>query len=255
MGPYRWVISEEDRYWLAGIMESDGFLGNNGGLHVAQNLVMRVAMTDLDVVERVHELWDRLPGNRHVYVGRPAGERTKTLWSTAISGDAALSVLGIIYPLLGSRRRLQAQRAICIARPGALSVVTVSPSSPTGSGGLSLHWLAGFLEGDGSFHMPFPSAPHKPRISVRKPHEDTLSLVSALWGTKRQTVRRPGRRETYVAQIGGNPAVLWMRKLHSLMGARRRRQIDAALGCYHPKWSKHRQSEAAAMAAWDPVVA
>lgn len=97
-----------------------------------------------------------------------------------------------------------------------------------------LNWLAGLLEGEGSFLLGPPSRSHLPIIRVEMVDGDVIRRAAELLGVG--VVRLPARRKkwkpTFVATTYGKPAVLLMRVLRPLMGERRQKQIDAALACY-----------------------
>ncbi len=44
-----------------------------------------------------------------------------------------------------------------------------------------LHWLAGLLEGEGSFLKPPPSAPNTPRITLQMTDEDVVQRVQEIF--------------------------------------------------------------------------
>lgn len=95
-------------------------------------------------------------------------------------------------------------------------------------------WLAGWLEGEGSFCRAPPSDPNRPRIFGSSCDHDVIARVS-------ESVRvQPGlRRDPRGMTRGWSPewrilkqgraAVALMRALRPLMGKRRAEQIDAAL--------------------------
>lgn len=101
---------------------------------------------------------------------------------------------------------------------------------------LDLHWLAGLLEGEGSFLKPTPSHPNQLRISLQMTDEDVVSRVSALWGIKYHAVTpaNPNHKTIYVINLRGKRANEWMITLFPLMGQRRRKQITEALKTYDP---------------------
>ena len=97
-----------------------------------------------------------------------------------------------------------------------------------------LHWLAGLLEGEGSFLTAPPSAPRSPALQVSMVDRDVIERAGALLGSSVAVIpaRREGWRTAYSVRVRGRPAVLWMRRLRPLMGARRRGQIDRALASH-----------------------
>jgi hypothetical protein len=101
-----------------------------------------------------------------------------------------------------------------------------------------LIWLAGYLEGEGSFMPPVPSAPNRPTIQVAATDEDVIARVSALWGVSywRSSERRnPAWKPYFRVVIRGARAVELMRDLRPLMGNRRQQQIDRAIDGWAPK--------------------
>jgi|SRR5689334_12129884 len=98
-----------------------------------------------------------------------------------------------------------------------------------------LTWLAGLLEGEGSFLKAPPSSPNCPRISLEMTDKDVIERAATLMGGKAATrvnLKNPHWKQTYRVIIKGSRAVELMRVLYAEMGARRRSQIDAALEMY-----------------------
>jgi hypothetical protein len=101
---------------------------------------------------------------------------------------------------------------------------------------LHLHWLAGLLEGEGTFLAGPPSAPRSPAVQVAMVDRDVIERAAALLGAAVTVVpsRREGWKTAYCVRVRGTRAVLWMERLHPLMGVRRREQIDRAIASYEP---------------------
>ena len=99
-----------------------------------------------------------------------------------------------------------------------------------------LHWLAGLLEGEGSFVAGPPSAPRSPIVQVSMIDRDIIERAGALFETGVHVIlpRREGWKTAYAVRVRGARAVLWMHRLRPLMGERRRGQIDVAIACYAP---------------------
>ncbi len=99
-----------------------------------------------------------------------------------------------------------------------------------------LHWLAGLLEGEGSFVAGPPSAPRSPIVQVCMVDRDIIDRTGALFGTGVNVIppRSEGWRTAYSVRVRGARALLWMRRLRPLMGERRRGQIDRAIASYAP---------------------
>jgi hypothetical protein len=102
-----------------------------------------------------------------------------------------------------------------------------------------LYWLAGLLEGKGSFMCGPPSAANTITIALTMTDADIVARVAALWsvsfhevGQKRGRIR--GWRPAFHAHLRGEAAAELMRRLHPLMGQRRQKQIESALASYNP---------------------
>jgi DNA-binding transcriptional regulator YiaG len=98
-----------------------------------------------------------------------------------------------------------------------------------------LKWLAGLLEGEGSFLKPPPSSPNCPRISLEMTDKDVVEKAALLMGGRASTrtnLKSLLWKPTYRVLIRGSRAAHLMRILYPEMGMRRRSQIDAALKDY-----------------------
>jgi len=97
-----------------------------------------------------------------------------------------------------------------------------------------LRWLAGLLEGEGTFLRPVPSAPRAPLIRLAMTDHDVVrraagllerSVVSAEGG------RVHGHRTVFMVTVKGAPAISWMRVLRPYLSTTRRAQVDRSLAC------------------------
>lgn len=94
------------------------------------------------------------------------------------------------------------------------------------------YWLAGLLEGEGSFCQGTPSRPNLPYVSMESTDRDIVERVAALLhvAVGDVTNRNPGRwKDSFRVLLRGSRAEELMRDLRPLMGDRRRSQIDKAL--------------------------
>lgn len=108
------------------------------------------------------------------------------------------------------------------------------------------YWLAGLLEGEGSFIKGPPTAPNSPGISLQMTDEDVVARASALMGTKYHSYHRgkdKGWKEIYQTNLRGYRAVDLMRELYDLMGIRRKQQIDKAIEGYSPRYNRMYDSD------------
>ncbi len=103
-----------------------------------------------------------------------------------------------------------------------------------------LYWLAGILEGEGSFLKGPPSAPNRPVISMLSTDEDVIAKVASLmnvsyWGRLSEEFERNGWKKPYAVHLRGSRAVELMLILKPLMGTRRQQQIEKAIEGFKPK--------------------
>lgn len=105
---------------------------------------------------------------------------------------------------------------------------------------VDLRWLAGLLEGEGTFrlHRSWKSAAGHPGhavIVVKMADRDVVAQVAEAWGVTLQgpykSAAPDGRalRTLYSAQVNGAEAVDWMLRLYPFLGARRRASIRAVV--------------------------
>lgn len=98
----RFEISENDLYWLAGLLEGEGYFGCNKNsqcnYHYAK---ITVAMKDRDVIERVQ----KVIGSGSISVDRYKREpHHSTIHRYNVVADVAESVMIQILPIMGERR-------------------------------------------------------------------------------------------------------------------------------------------------------
>ncbi len=103
----------------------------------------------------------------------------------------------------------------------------------------TLYWLAGYLEGEGSFMKGSPSTPNQPIIIVSSTDEDVIRKVAEIFGRSYQKISNyraleRGWKQAYVVRLRVTKAVELMKVLLPLMGERRRYQIQKALNSYTP---------------------
>lgn len=107
----------------------------------------------------------------------------------------------------------------------------------------TLLWLAGLLEGEGSFMAGPPSSPGSPVVAVQMVDEDVIVRAAQAFGGSSIPCgeRAAGWQRTYQARLRGEPAVQLMRALRPWMGLRRQAQIDRALASWNPR--RHKVNE------------
>ena len=95
--------------------------------------------------------------------------------------------------------------------------------------GNQLHWLAGLLEGEGSFVAGAPSEPRIPTLAINMTDVDVLQAVAHLCGsTVASRQPRPHVKMMYRTTLCGGSAVALMQLIQPLMGIRRQQQTTHA---------------------------
>jgi hypothetical protein len=98
-----------------------------------------------------------------------------------------------------------------------------------------LFWLAGLLEGEGSFLKPPPSKKNRIAVQVEMIDFDIIQRVSQIVGLSIQSPKiRKNYKQTYKVVITGTKAFSLMKELFPLMGLRRQEQISEALKFFSP---------------------
>lgn len=98
-------------------------------------------------------------------------------------------------------------------------------------------WLAGLLEGEGTFCVTRSGRLAYPVVQVHMCEEVVVRRAARILGTTSVWPEKPRFarwRPTYATAVSGSAAAPWMRRLRPFMGVRRTAAIDAALAAYHP---------------------
>ena len=101
-------LTDEERGWLAGIIEGEGCMTINKNKRPIPQIMLYVSSTDKDIVDRIHALTGvgsvkRLP-DHYERLG------TKPVYKWVVSArNEVLAVLAEIEPLLGKRRSKRAE--------------------------------------------------------------------------------------------------------------------------------------------------
>lgn len=95
-------------------------------------------------------------------------------------------------------------------------------------------WLAGWLEGEGSFSAPAPSSPKRARVGGKTRDMDVALEVAQMFGVKPSLIHSVAAKENgwspiWDVLLRGPRAEDLMRRLRRIMGIRRAEQIDYAL--------------------------
>jgi len=107
------------------------------------------------------------------------------------------------------------------------------------------YWLAGLLEGEGSFMSGPPSRPNCPIIACEMSDKDVIDRVADLFGVTYIYENVPDEEtwsSTYKVNVKGTSAMKLMKELKPLMSERRQNQIQRALDSHTPNLSGEKRS-------------
>jgi hypothetical protein len=121
---------------------------------------------------------------------------------------------------------------------------------PSDASERDLYWIAGLLEGEGSFMKGPPSSPGLPAIQMTMIDRDVVARAAEVLGCGVITVRprRSHWKESYSLRMKGSRAVEWMHALRPLLGERRRHQVDRAIASYAPRSNQRLNDRNASLA-------
>lgn len=107
-----------------------------------------------------------------------------------------------------------------------------------------LYWLAGILEGEGTFISGPPSQPNSPVARICMTDRDIVARAAVLLERAVTPVRarEPHYKPPYVTQIKGLEAVGLMRAMRPVLGPDRQHQIDRVLKGWAPRRIRSRSA-------------
>lgn len=243
-------INPTDLAWLAGLIEGEGSFSHHVTRRIRQyhDLNIKVTMADEDVIRRCLAV-SGLGTVRGPYQNRNPAWKPRWIWEVTRRDDA-VALMTALRPLMSIRRQVQIDACLAIheeyppERQGRYQLYTIE-TEPQAAEAADLAWLAGLIEGEGSFsHHVERKQVHSLRIRVVMSDEDVVRrclMVSGL-GTfhgPHQDMRNPAYKPTWAWQVSSREDVVaLMTALRPLMGERRRSQIDECLaihGAYPPR--------------------
>lgn len=198
-------------------------------------------MTDRDVVVRVGELF-----HRAVVATSPRQKHHKVPYVTAIKGAPAAHVIRALAPLMSPLRRNQIERALekhhpRRRRPVAELITDGSDLTWEAANTESrVAWLAGFLEGEGSFVSARFDGHSYPRVQMTMcdryvlDRAMTLMPSSHIYAVTDKRGLERGWSEAWMVSVNGPPAASVMRAVLPWMGSRRTKAIDRSLAAWRP---------------------
>jgi hypothetical protein len=200
-------------------------------------------MTDRDVVIRVADLF-----HRAVIATRPRKKHHKVPFVTTIKGAPAARMMRALAPLMSPLRRTQIDRALGAHRPkrrrrptaADLALAGVELSWDCADMDSRLAWLAGVLEGEGSFLSLRSDGHSYPRVQMsmcdRFVLDRAMSLMpsSHLYAIRDDRAAELGWSEAWMVMVNGPPAASLMKAVLPWMGSRRTEAIDRSLSAWRP---------------------
>jgi hypothetical protein len=200
-------------------------------------------MTDRDVVVRVAELFQRA-----AVATRPRQNHHKVPFVTTIKGVPAARMMRALAPLMSPRRRSQIDRALRDHHP-TRRFSPVAGDLITGVDVLSweaadsearVAWLAGVLEGEGSFLSARFGGHSYPQVQMtmcdRYVLERAMTLMpfSRIYNVTDKRAAERGWSDAWMVRVNGRAAVPVMKAVLPWMGSRRTRAIDRSLSAWRP---------------------
>lgn len=216
------IVDPLDLQWLAGLLEGEGsFLRPVPSSPRYPSI--RLEMCDRDVVDRSARVLGRA-----VTAVVPRNPNHKRSYVTSIKGKPAIRLMLELAPLMSGVRRAQIRRALRGVVPTRLPASAWTPT---------VAWLAGLLEGEGTFTA---KAGHGSWVTISVEMCDRATVAraaamlgaTAIWRDAGGSDR--GWQPTFIAKISGNRARPWMATIRPLMGQRRQAAIDRALASWTP---------------------
>jgi hypothetical protein len=94
-------LIEAEFWWLVGILEGEGFFDYNNGTQR-----ISVAMTDLDIIQKVSSIFTKISGREYAIRHRHYAKAEYTeLYEVHVFGQTAREILLMIVPHMSARRR------------------------------------------------------------------------------------------------------------------------------------------------------
>lgn len=186
-------------------------------------------MTDRDVISRVGEDLERV-----VLELAPRRTGYRTPYAVSVKGIDAVRLMCLVRSELGRARQGQIDRALVASRPIETRAAPVTHECTAAD---RLSWLAGLLEGEGTFTTTRAGNHLYPVIALKMVSKDVVERAAQMLETTNVHSERPRDPSWSVTQrlaVSGAAAAVWMQRLRPLMGERRRAAIDAALDGYYP---------------------
>lgn len=209
---------------IAGMVEGDGYIGakkSRGG-----DPLVRLRLTDEDIVTDFAQLWDTKVGKRHdrYHLDRIAARGHKQQYETCVTGYNAAEVILRIFPLLSDHRAAQAINALESWKSFTGQVPSEHKVGGTGtlSNPETRAWLAGLLDAEGHFRWR-----HTPVVQCSSNDLDVITRVADLMGVNYRGNKDPRYTAIqYKAEAYGSNALRVCEAIYPHMYSRKRAVID-----------------------------
>lgn len=227
------IVHENEWYWLAGLIEGEGWFSRPPSSE-PRRFRVNIAMRDRDVLLRAGQM----VSISYLYLDKKKDENRSDLYQLTIRGKNAIRTMMTIFPVMGERRQQQIQKMLDLSDWETEPFLQLS--IPERNSETELYWLAGLLEGEGTFLTGSPQRPNQSIVKLWMTDEDIVARVADIWGKNYcRFDRNDGiRKIAYSTFIQSARAVEWMQKLRPLMGERRQAQIDRAINNYDPDYER-----------------
>ena len=114
---------------------------------------------------------------------------------------------------------------------------------------IEIAWLAGLLEGEGSFHFTMVGKCPNNRIQLSMTDKDIMERVAKMFFTTFSTLPPQGlmrkNKNYYRVYICGANSRAVMRAIRPFMGQRRKKEIDKQLAAWETRQTKTRKDKSA----------
>lgn len=99
------MIAERELFWLAGILEGEGYFGLRSDDR--KTVQLKVEMTDEDIVLRIAHIVGKVTSKHYdlSYVSRKDKRHVSDTCILALYGKDAAKIMKLIVPFMGQRRR------------------------------------------------------------------------------------------------------------------------------------------------------
>lgn len=220
-------ISLPALYWAAGFLEGEG------AFNAFDTARIYVSQVQLWPLAKLHQMFG---GN--IFQRKTAQHNHHRAWVWQLTGVRAAGLMMTIFPLVSPKLRQKIQKALTkyMSRGKCVRMRTPLPNNSLEvvHGSSALNWIAGFLEGEGSFVY----AGTRAVVQADQVQVWPLQKLQVTLGGRLQTIAQKHEKWSpkTVWVIDGRHAAGLMMTLSPLMSPKRQTQIRAALSTWraHP---------------------